>query len=82
MVEKIIALGCPEQIVRKPFWYKHVRVYIFATRCPGAEYEPNQWHAQFWAGSTVTVTPRCKSYREAKKLAKRLIKEEKTRRWP
>ncbi len=30
---------------------------------------------------TVTITPCCKSYREAKKLAKHMIKEEKTRKW-
>ena len=57
------------------------QVYIFPNRCPGAECEPNQWHAQFWASSMVTITPCCKSYREVKKLAKHMIKEEKTRKW-
>lgn len=79
--EQIMALGCPVEKIRKPFRYKHVKVYIFPNRCPGAECEPNQWHAQFWASSTVTITPCCKSCREAKKLAKRMITEEKTRKW-
>ena len=52
-----MALGCPVEKIRKPFWYKHVKGYIFPNRCPGAECEPNQWHAQFWASSTVTITP-------------------------
>ncbi|HET9374331.1 MAG TPA: hypothetical protein VFO40_05130 [Chthoniobacterales bacterium] len=80
-LERIMALGCPVEKIRKPFWYKHVKVYIFPNRCPEAEFEPNQWHAQFWASSTVTITPCCKSYREVKKLAKRMIKKEKTREW-
>jgi hypothetical protein len=70
---RILALGCPVEKIRRPFWYKHVKVYIFPTRYPGAEYEPNQWHAQFWAGSTITITPGCKSYGEVKRLAKRMI---------
>jgi len=71
--ERIIALGCPVEKIRKQFWYKHVKVYIFPT-AQGQPYRPNEWHAQFWASSTVTITPCCKSYREVKKLAKRMIK--------
>jgi hypothetical protein len=45
--ERIIALGYPEEKIPKPFWYMHVKVYIFPTRCPGVPHQPNEWHAQF-----------------------------------
>ncbi len=32
--EQIMALGCPVEKIRKPFWYKYVKVYIFPNRCP------------------------------------------------
>ncbi len=77
--ERIMALGAPPESIRKPFWYKAVKVYIFPNRCPGAPYTPGEWHAQFWATSTVTITPACRSYAAAKRLAKHTIKELKIR---
>jgi len=32
--ERIMALGCPVEKIRKPFWYKYVKAYIFPNRCP------------------------------------------------
>jgi len=29
--EQIMALGCPVEKIRKPFWYKHVRFTSFPT---------------------------------------------------
>ena len=77
--ERIIALGYPEEKIPKPFWYMHVKVYIFLTRYPGVPHQPNEWHAQFWASSVPTVTECCESSRKCKKLAKKLIWEEKSK---
>ena len=68
------------RLPRQQLALAQARYYAYRINGP-APHGPNQWHAQFWASSTVTITPCCKSCREAKKLAKRMIKEEKTRKW-